>query len=1124
MNKIFKVIFNHTTQTWAAVSELAKGHCKSSSNNTVEVSESREGKFPSVGGIKIIAMISAMMMAPNAIAVKAKPNEIKWVNSEGTSIAAGDANGDANAIAIGRDNVGHQKHESARAWAPGAIAIGTESQVGKRVTDEESRGGIAIGFNATTYGKRGVSIGTSSFANGENATAIGGNANATGEGASALGANTIANGERATVVGENANATGKGASAMGANTTANGENATAVGGYASATGDGTLALGGNSTASGAGATAVGFNSTANKLNSVALGNSAQSIADKTIVIGAEAKVLAETHRETVVIGYNATGNSQESVVIGANAQTRNLHSTAIGINTLTSSQYATAIGAAAKVIADSKYGTALGAGSEAGSKNTVDDLKFNNSTGVATTATIAAKTANSVLSIGNSSHKRQIVNVAAGRVSQDSTDAVNGSQLYAVMKNSGFNIQQNGSTKSRINNDGLVNFTDGSYTTAVVTDDNNSPSVKMNVVTQDISTNAIGVTSVSGTSGLTTAKTVSDAINNALNNSSFFIKANDDAGEKITRNGSINIAQGKNINVERSGSKITIKTVDNPKFTNVEAGGSLTVSGKSNLRGDILLGGEGKRVTFQGNSTVDMGGNKIINVKAGTSAKDAVNKEQLDVVNTIATSANNMATLANNTANVASTTATNANNTANTANATATNANNTANAANTTATNANNIANTANATATNANNTANAANTTATNANKIANTANAIATNAKSTANTALEKVNKGWNIATRGNDGTNSSANVQMEESVTIVAGKNLNVTQSDKEITLAVSDSPNFTSITTTNGATVGGDLVVNGRTTVKDLTASGDTQLGNVSLGANSNFNAGGNRLTNVSAATQDNDATTLSQVKGLISNATTNATNINTTNLNSTDGTFNSTLTSKGETTLSGNTTVGGKDKTFNIANGTTVNMGGNVLTNIAEGTNATDAATKGQLDKMAQNITNNLTALSNNPLTFTGNSGSTARKLGETLTISGDKATAGTYSSKNVNTVVTDGKVEIQIAENPEFETMSTTGNANIGGNLNVNGATTTKDLKVTNNANVEKDLTVGGNSTVTGNSTVKGDSTVNGDSVVKGNSTVEGTTTTTDLNVTNNATVTKDLTVGGNSTVTGNST
>ena len=52
------------------------------------------------------------------------------------------------------------------------------------------------------------------------------------------------------------------------------------------------------------------------------------------------------------------------------------------------------------------------------------------------------------VSVGKAGNERQIQNVAAGRISATSTDAINGSQLHAVLNNSGFNVQENGSPKS----------------------------------------------------------------------------------------------------------------------------------------------------------------------------------------------------------------------------------------------------------------------------------------------------------------------------------------------------------------------------------------------------------------------------------------------------------------------------------------------------------------------------------------------------------------------------------------------------------------------------------------------------------------------------------------------------
>ncbi|WP_025200949.1 YadA-like family protein [Brucella ovis] len=73
----------------------------------------------------------------------------------------------------------------------------------------------------------------------------------------------------------------------------------------------------------------------------------------------------------------------------------------------------------------------------------------------------------SVLSIGNDTLKRSITNVGAGRVSKDSTDAVNGSQLYAVAEQAtlGWNLTANGTDKSRVSPGGTVDLSnsDGNF-------------------------------------------------------------------------------------------------------------------------------------------------------------------------------------------------------------------------------------------------------------------------------------------------------------------------------------------------------------------------------------------------------------------------------------------------------------------------------------------------------------------------------------------------------------------------------------------------------------------------------------------------------------------------------------
>ncbi|HHR1439765.1 TPA: hypothetical protein ACS3J7_004269, partial [Klebsiella oxytoca] len=105
-----------------------------------------------------------------------------------------------------------------------------------------------------------------------------------------------------------------------------------------------------------------------------------------------------------------------------------------------------------------------------------------------------------------------------------------------------------------------------------------------------------------------------------------------------------------------------------------------------------------------------------------------------------------------------------------------------------------------------------------------------------------------------------------------------------------------------------------------------------------------------------------------------------------------------------------------------------------MTNVAAGrvtASSTDAINGSQLYATNQSID----TLAATPLTFTGNTGSVGRKLGETLTIKGGKTTAGTYSDANLNTVVdANGNLVVQMAENPVFTS------AIIGGTTTINSS------------------------------------------------------------------------------------
>ncbi|MBF1218168.1 MAG: YadA-like family protein, partial [Haemophilus parainfluenzae] len=92
--------------------------------------------------------------------------------------------------------------------------------------------------------------------------------------------------------------------------------------------------------------------------------------------------------------------------------------------------------------------------------------------------------------VGDGKLVRQIQNVGAGRITDKSTDAVNGSQLYQAYYNAGFNIQNNDTDTSRINTNGKVNFVNGKNTKVVVEDGDNAANITVNLK-DDITVNNV---------------------------------------------------------------------------------------------------------------------------------------------------------------------------------------------------------------------------------------------------------------------------------------------------------------------------------------------------------------------------------------------------------------------------------------------------------------------------------------------------------------------------------------------------------------------------------------------------------------------------------------------------------
>ena len=188
--------------------------------------------------------------------------------------------------------------------------------------------------------------------------------------------------------GNNAKAAAGGAVAMGNGSQARGKWAVAIGNNAQAKGEGSRALGVNSYAVGLNSIAMGWESNAREDSSIAIGTDSDSVQKNSIAIGNRAVSYAE---DSVTLGRNTTVNKNHnrSVALGTNSATADTHSTP---------------------------------------NQLVNGLWYKN---------LAGGTADSTVSIGNDTVKRTITNVAAGRMNPSSTDAINGSQLYAVANSLG---------------------------------------------------------------------------------------------------------------------------------------------------------------------------------------------------------------------------------------------------------------------------------------------------------------------------------------------------------------------------------------------------------------------------------------------------------------------------------------------------------------------------------------------------------------------------------------------------------------------------------------------------------------------------------------------------------------
>ena len=353
------------------------------------------------------------------------------------------------------DQAGQTPDTTHNSISYGTVANGTATSiaVGQGNTITSANG------SSSAYGNQNTIDGNQANAFGDGNTVTGAYAQAFGDANIAKGTNAIAYGYNNTVDGTTKNyrdrtfdnepdaatlQTGSWNSnsvAIGSKNTALGSSALAVGNEAKAKMSESIAIGHEAQADKTWGIAIGTRATASDVRSLALGHQAKSTGYKANAIGADATANGN---HANAIGSSATATGDHAQAFGAGAQATGVRTNVFGSDAAATADYSIAIGN--KANASTANSIALGADSTTRSATNVTSATVAGHTygGFAGTSPVGS------VSVGKAGQERQIHNVAAGKISADSTDAVNGSQLYSVAND--LQTQINNSTPGQINN------------------------------------------------------------------------------------------------------------------------------------------------------------------------------------------------------------------------------------------------------------------------------------------------------------------------------------------------------------------------------------------------------------------------------------------------------------------------------------------------------------------------------------------------------------------------------------------------------------------------------------------------------------------------------------------------
>ncbi|EKE2793775.1 trimeric autotransporter adhesin SadA [Salmonella enterica subsp. enterica serovar Tees] len=569
MNRIFRVLWNAATGTFVVTSETAKSRGKKSGRRKLAVSA--------------LISLSSIMVSADALA------------------NAGNDTGD------GVTPTGTQT--GGKGW----IAIGTDATANTYTNVDGAS--AAMGYKASAMGKW--------------STAIGSYSQSTGDSSLALGVKSVSAGDRAI--------------AMGASSSASGSYSMAMGVYANSSGAKSVALGYKSVASGATSSALGYQATASGDDSAAFGNGAKAIGTNSVALGS-GSIAQEDN--SVAVGNSTTQRQITYVAKGDINSTSTDAVTGAQIYSLSQS-VADRLGGGASVNSDGTVNAPLYEVGTGIYNNVGSALSALNTSITNTEASVAGLAEDALLwddstsafSASHTGNASKITNLTAGTLAADSTDAVNGSQLFDTNEKVDQNTADIATNTDSINQN-TADITANTDSINQNTTDIAANTTSINQNTTDIATNTTNINSLSDSvTTLTDDALLWDAASGA------FSAKHNGSDSKITNlaagtlaadsTDAVNGSQlfATNENVSQNTTDIAANTTSINQNTTDIATNTTSINNLSNsvttLTDDALLWDVD---TSAFNANRNGSASKIINVAAGDLSEDstdAVNGSQL---------------------------------------------------------------------------------------------------------------------------------------------------------------------------------------------------------------------------------------------------------------------------------------------------------------------------------------------------------------------------------------------------------------------------------------------------------------------------------------------------------------